>query len=93
MIPTRVRNTAIFEATRVIREETPAHLSMVNRMFRGDVETIKSHLEATDRNSPETGRAYAALALASLHIARDQGGLSDEDFELIKRLLSPANQK
>lgn len=60
---------------------------------RGDVETIKSHLEATDRKSPETGRAYAALALASLHIARDQGGLSDEDFELIKRMLSPANPR
>ena len=59
---------------------------------RGDVETIKSHLDAAHRNSPETGRAYAALALASLHIAREQGGLSDDDFEQIKSLLSPKNQ-
>jgi predicted short-subunit dehydrogenase-like oxidoreductase (DUF2520 family) len=58
---------------------------------RGDVETVKSHLGATDANSGETGRAYAALALASLHIAREQGGISDEDFDSIKTLLSPEN--
>jgi len=55
---------------------------------RGDVETIASHLEATTQNSPETGKAYAALALANLHIAKEQGGLSDEAFDRIKSLLS-----
>ena len=59
---------------------------------RGDVETIKSHLEATHGESPETGGAYAALALASLHIAREQGGLSDDAFESIKTALSSSNR-
>ncbi len=59
---------------------------------RGDVNTVESHLEATTQISPEMGRAYAALALASLHIAREQGGLSDDAFERIKSVLSPENQ-
>ncbi len=60
---------------------------------RGDVETIESHLDATSRTSTEMGRAYAALALASLHIAREQGGLSDDAFERIKSALSPTNRQ
>jgi predicted short-subunit dehydrogenase-like oxidoreductase (DUF2520 family) len=59
---------------------------------RGDVETITSHLAATATNSPETGNAYAALARASLHIAKEQGGLSDSAFERIESLLSDENQ-
>jgi predicted short-subunit dehydrogenase-like oxidoreductase (DUF2520 family) len=59
---------------------------------RGDVDTVESHLEATIQISPEMGRAYAALALASLHIAREQGGLSDDAFERIKSVLLPENQ-
>ena len=59
---------------------------------RGDVETISSHLAATSENSPKTGNAYAALAMASLHIAKEQGGLSDSAFERIESLLSDENQ-
>jgi predicted short-subunit dehydrogenase-like oxidoreductase (DUF2520 family) len=59
---------------------------------RGDVETIISHLAATSSKSAETGEAYAALARASLHIAQEQGGLSDSAFERIKSLLSDENQ-
>lgn len=55
---------------------------------RGDVETINSHIDATSGKSPETGRAYVALALASLHIAREQGGLNDDAFERIQSALS-----
>ncbi|MEE8046174.1 MAG: DUF2520 domain-containing protein [Dehalococcoidia bacterium] len=58
---------------------------------RGDVDTIATHLAATSANSPETGKAYAALALASLHMAKEQGGLSDSAFELIKSTLSDQN--
>ena len=58
---------------------------------RGDVETITRHLEATANKSIATGNAYAALALASLHIAKEQGGLSDSGFEGIKSLLSNEN--
>ena len=58
---------------------------------RGDIETITRHLEATANKSIATGNAYAALALASLHIAKEQGGLSDSGFEGIKSLLSNEN--
>ena len=55
---------------------------------RGDVETIASHLLATSSNSPETGNAYAALSLATLHIAKEQGGLSESAYQRIKSVLS-----
>ena len=55
---------------------------------RGDVETIGSHLSATTINSPETGNAYAALSLATLHIAKEQGGLSESAYQRIKSALS-----
>ena len=58
---------------------------------RGDVETITRHLEATANKSIGIRNAYAALALASLHIAKEQGGLSDSGFEGIKSLLSNEN--
>ncbi|MDA1279677.1 MAG: DUF2520 domain-containing protein [Chloroflexi bacterium] len=59
---------------------------------RGDVDTIASHYDAATQNSPEIGRAYSALALASLHIAKEQGGLSQNALENIKTLLSHGNQ-
>jgi len=65
--------------------------AMTGPFVRGDVETIASHLAATSKNSPETGRAYAALAEASLHIAKEQGGLSNEAFDRLKMLLSDEN--
>lgn len=58
---------------------------------RGDIETITMHLEATTNKSIGIRNAYAALALASLHIAKEQGGLSDSGFEGIKSLLSNEN--
>jgi predicted short-subunit dehydrogenase-like oxidoreductase (DUF2520 family) len=58
---------------------------------RGDVETIASHLSATSSSSTETGNAYAALSLATLHIVKEQGGLSESDYQSIKSLLSGKN--
>ena len=55
---------------------------------RGDVETITSHLSATSSSSTETGNAYVALSLATLHIAREQGGLSESAYQRIKSVLS-----
>ncbi|MEK9675829.1 MAG: DUF2520 domain-containing protein [Chloroflexota bacterium] len=55
---------------------------------RGDVGTVETHLAAAAAKSPETGRAYAALAAAALHIAQEQGGLSGSVYERIKILLN-----
>jgi len=57
---------------------------------RGDVGTVETHLAATAAKSPETGKAYAALAAAALHIAQEQGGLSGSAYERIKELLNSA---
>ncbi|MEX0762326.1 MAG: DUF2520 domain-containing protein [Dehalococcoidia bacterium] len=54
---------------------------------RGDAATVAKHLEATSARSPEMGVAYAALALAALPIAAEQGGLSPGDRAAIEKLL------
>ncbi len=54
---------------------------------RGDLETIRKHLETTQFVAPETSRAYAALALAQLHIANEKGDLPDETLDSIGQLL------
>lgn len=54
---------------------------------RGDLETIRKHLETTQSVAPETSCAYAALALAQLHIANEKGDLPDATLERINNLL------
>ena len=57
---------------------------------RGDVETVQMHIEATRRASGETGRAYAALALAALPYAVEQGGLGESARSRIEKSLKQA---
>ncbi len=54
---------------------------------RGDVETIRKHLQTTAQLNPDTSRAYAALALAQLHIADEKGNLDNDILNGIKTLL------
>ena len=55
---------------------------------RGDVDTIRAHLNATHAFSRETGRAYAALALAQLHLAGEKGNLQPDTIAEIRRILT-----
>ncbi len=55
---------------------------------RGDLETIRKHLEITSEVTPDTSRAYAALALAQLHIPNEKGNLDDATLNAIKKLLT-----
>ncbi len=55
---------------------------------RGDVETVRSHVDAASAVSAEIGASYSALALAALHIAKEQGGLTDEAETSIKEILA-----
>lgn len=64
--------------------------AMTGPHVRGDVETIKKHIEATSAISPEMGTAYAAVALASLGMAREQGGMSEDAYQNIKSSLKAA---
>ncbi len=54
---------------------------------RGDLETIRKHLQTTAQLNPDTSRAYAALALAQLHIADEKGNLDNDILNAIKTLL------
>jgi serine/threonine protein kinase len=60
-LPYDLKHKMIHEAARVIREEEPAPLSTVNRVFRGDVETIVAKSLEKDK----TRRYQSAAELAS----------------------------
>ena len=55
---------------------------------RGDIETIRKHLKITSDVNPDTSRAYAALALAQLHIPNEKGNLDHATLDAIKKLLT-----
>jgi predicted short-subunit dehydrogenase-like oxidoreductase (DUF2520 family) len=60
---------------------------------RGDVTTVARHIEASSAVSAEHGAAYAALALAALHLAREQGALTEQAESSIKAILNSALQR
>ncbi len=49
-LPYDLAKAAVYEAARIIREETPARPSTINRTLRGDVETIAMKAVEKDRN-------------------------------------------
>lgn len=56
-LPYDLANKMIPEAARIIREDDPTRLSVVNRVFRGDVETIVAKTLEKDK-----GRRYGSAA-------------------------------
>jgi tetratricopeptide (TPR) repeat protein len=67
--PYDLRRVTIMEATRVIREDTPARLSTINKTLRGDVETIA--LKAMEK---ERARRYQSAAEFGQDIQRYLSG-------------------
>ncbi|MHC4273274.1 MAG: protein kinase domain-containing protein [Planctomycetota bacterium] len=59
-LPYDVSSTAIYEATRMVREQQPKRVSAIDRTLRGDVETIVLHALEKDRDR----RYQSALELA-----------------------------
>lgn len=59
-LPYEVMNRMIFEAMRVIREQTPQPLSSINRSWRGDIDTIVAKALEKDKKR----RYQSALELA-----------------------------
>jgi predicted short-subunit dehydrogenase-like oxidoreductase (DUF2520 family) len=59
---------------------------------RGDIATVQAHIGASSAVSAEHGAAYAALALAALHLAREQGVLTSDAESGIKEILNSALQ-
>ena len=59
---------------------------------RGDVGTVRSHLEALAARAPAFQPVYSQLALASLPIARAKGGLGTGEEEQLRELLMESLQ-
>ena len=78
----------LIRATVEALDEQGLPSAMTGPFVRGDVQTVATHLAAINNISADVGRAYAALAYASLHIAREQGGVTDHAFERITSVLS-----
>ena len=58
--PLEIRDKALHEAVRIIRDEDPKPLSSVNRMFRGDLETILAKAMEKERSRRyESAAAFA----------------------------------
>jgi predicted short-subunit dehydrogenase-like oxidoreductase (DUF2520 family) len=64
--------------------------ALTGPFVRGDSATIRRHLEVLRAERPEVACAYAALALASLPLAAEQGGLSPDAEREIEALLRDA---
>jgi predicted short-subunit dehydrogenase-like oxidoreductase (DUF2520 family) len=60
---------------------------------RGDVATVTRHLEAIERASPETMRAYVAVGTAQLPLARAIGDAKGTDLEHLARLFASHGSK
>ena len=54
---------------------------------RGDVGTVRKHLEVLDERSPETLPLYCHMGLAGLPFALEKGTLTPERYEQIRELL------
>jgi len=55
---------------------------------RGDLATIRQHLQTTAQINPDTSRAYAALALAQIDIANEKGNLNTNTINAVKHALT-----
>ena len=55
---------------------------------RGDLETIRKHLQTTAQINHDTSRAYAALALAQIDIANEKGNLNTDTINAVKHALT-----
>jgi predicted short-subunit dehydrogenase-like oxidoreductase (DUF2520 family) len=62
--------------------------SLTGPVARGDVETVRRHIEALSEAAPELLDVYRALGLQAITVALAKGGLSDDAAEALRRLLS-----
>lgn len=61
--------------------------AMTGPYVRGDIAPVRAHLDALASFDPETGRAYAALALAQLPLAAERGNIPPERMRELRSLL------
>ena len=61
--------------------------ALTGPIARGDVETVRSHLGAIRRSTPEILPSYLALARRTLAVARAKGRIRPEDAARLDALL------
>jgi predicted short-subunit dehydrogenase-like oxidoreductase (DUF2520 family) len=62
--------------------------SATGPVIRGDVETVRHHLEALSQRMPEIVNVYCHLGLASLSMARVSGNMTDDTLQDFEELFS-----
>ena len=80
----------LIESTAQALRERGLPGALTGPYVRGDAQTIAKHLQAMAASSPDVVRAYAAVALAQLPIAAEQGGLSPQARQEIEMALTSA---
>jgi predicted short-subunit dehydrogenase-like oxidoreductase (DUF2520 family) len=77
----------LLESTAASVRENGIPAAITGPFVRGDASTVAAHLDAMSRIAPATARAYAALALAHLPIAAEQGALPAAKLAAIRAIL------
>ena len=63
--------------------------SLTGPYVRGDYNTVKLHTNALQNYDPAIAMAYSSIALASLRIAKEQGSMSEAEYnEIFTHLVS-----
>ncbi|MBN1547341.1 MAG: DUF2520 domain-containing protein [Syntrophaceae bacterium] len=62
--------------------------SLTGPIARGDMGTLKKHLQAISANAPDLLDAYREMGIVTVEVAYRKGSLSDDEAKNIKSLLS-----
>jgi len=74
-------------ATDAVAHAGPAK-AMAGSIARGDIDTVRRHLEALDRLDPKAGELYRTLALRTVPLSLAAGGMTSARAEEIRALLA-----
>jgi predicted short-subunit dehydrogenase-like oxidoreductase (DUF2520 family) len=67
--------------------------ALTGPIVRGDVETVRSHLEAIRKRAPELLDLYQGLARHTLSVADDRRSLTEETLFELSRVIEQADQQ
>jgi predicted short-subunit dehydrogenase-like oxidoreductase (DUF2520 family) len=60
--------------------------ALTGPIARGDIETVKKHIEEIRRKSPELLDLYNALGFHTIDIAKSKGNLSEESADILRKI-------